>query len=293
MSWEISIIEKCIRFLSKVKSNVEGAIHQLRFMKYELLFGERDDDIYVVTFLKAGTTWMQMILYQLTTDGAMNFKHIYDVSPWLRNLADRNGTIPDLLSPRIVKTHDPYNKVDKNKKGKYIFVVRDGLDVANSLYHHRKNYNSTKITFQESFEMSFRDEDDSNWFKFHEQWLRNKNKLPILYVRYEDLQQNFVQELFRIAKFLGIELKPEHINRIQEHCSFDFMKQHESKFGEQPNVEKHEIVYNQFIRTGKMGEGEKVISEADKEYFYKRFNFHLGQFPIMEIYKRNQSPTDK
>ncbi len=45
-------------------------------------FNIRPDDIFIVTYPRSGTTWMQMILYQLTTDGKMNFPHISKVCPW-------------------------------------------------------------------------------------------------------------------------------------------------------------------------------------------------------------------
>jgi hypothetical protein len=44
-------------------------------------FVPRPDDIFIVTYPRSGTTWMQMILYQLTTDGDMTFAHIEQVCP--------------------------------------------------------------------------------------------------------------------------------------------------------------------------------------------------------------------
>lgn len=284
METQIRILEWLIKFFTRIKTNADRIIHQLRFMKYELKFGEREDDIYVATYLKSGTTWMQMILYQLTTKGEVDFEHIYDVSPWLRNLADRGLEIPELPSPRIIKTHDPYHKIQKGKKGRFIYVVRDGRDVALSLFHHRKNYNNSKISVEENFELSFRDKDDMNWFEFNSHWLQNKNKHQILYVRYEDLQENFVKELFRIAGFIGVEIQHEDVPRIVERSSFSFMKAHESKFGEQPPKEKHEIVFNQFIREGKVGAGKETLKVEDLQFFNQEFNTRLSKFPQMKRY---------
>src|SRR3954466_13577858 len=119
MENQIRILDWLIKLFDRLRTNADRIIHQLRFMKYELQFGEREDDIYVATYLKSGTTWMQMILYQLTTTGDISFEHIYDVSPWLRNLADRSSPLPSIPSPRIIKTHDPYHKVQKGKKGRF------------------------------------------------------------------------------------------------------------------------------------------------------------------------------
>lgn len=278
MSFEIKVINALIKFFDKIKLNAVRIVHELKFMKYEWQFDEREDDIYVATFLKSGTTWMQMILYQLTTNGDMNFEHIYEVSPWLRNLAETEGEIPELPSPRIIKTHDPYHTIAKRKKGRFIFVIRDGLDVAYSLFHHRKNYNDSKITVEKNFEISFREEGEMNWFAFTKQWLENRNKHNILYVHYEALQNNFEEELYRIASFINIEINPADLPRILERCSFDFMKAHENKFGEKEPKEKHVTVYNQFIRSGKVGEGKEVLPPEDLAFYKEQFDLHLSKY---------------
>ena len=285
MSFELKVLEPMIKFFVRVQSASEKIIHHLKYMKYEHLFDEREDDIYVATYLKSGTTWMQMILYQLTTPGDVDFKHIYEVSPWLRNLAEIGGEIPELPSPRIIKMHDSYKLVSKYKKGRYIYVIRDGRDVAVSLYHHQKNYVRSSISFEEVLKDSFNQKGDMNWFEFNRLWLENKNNLPILYIRYEDLHTNFLNELYRIAAFIGVEVKPEDVPRIVERCSFQFMKAHETKFGEQPPEEKHEIVYNQFIRAGNVGGGKQLLSEEQLKLFIEMFDKNLDGFAVTEPYK--------
>jgi len=50
--------------------------HRLTRLSRELLFVPRPGDIYIVSYPRSGTTWLQMILYQLTSDGSMGFDHI-------------------------------------------------------------------------------------------------------------------------------------------------------------------------------------------------------------------------
>ena len=58
-----------------------GRIHGLNFKP-------RSDDVFVVTFPKCGTTWMQQILHQLRSGGDMSFDEINDVVPFLETAYD-------------------------------------------------------------------------------------------------------------------------------------------------------------------------------------------------------------
>jgi hypothetical protein len=67
--------------MEKAHTKLHSLLIRTRMIKLMNDFGQRDSDIYVVSYPRSGTTLMQMILYQMTTDGDMGFKHIYDVSP--------------------------------------------------------------------------------------------------------------------------------------------------------------------------------------------------------------------
>ncbi|MEZ4979841.1 MAG: sulfotransferase domain-containing protein, partial [Chitinophagales bacterium] len=201
MAWKKKILEKIDKGISNfiVKMmDIHKEFRKYRFFEY---FEQREDDIYIITFFKSGTTWMQMILYQmLSKDGSVDFDHIYDVSPWATNEAMLNGDatrINSLPSPRVIKTHEPYDQFDPSFKGKFVFVYRDGRDVAVSLYHHRKNYNNPSETLEESFKNYFSPEEEYNWFTFNDIWMRNANNFDILYVNYANLKLHFDEEIER------------------------------------------------------------------------------------------------
>ena len=46
-------------------------------------FKPRESDVFIVTYPKCGTTWMQQIVHQLKTGGDMSFNEITDVVPWI------------------------------------------------------------------------------------------------------------------------------------------------------------------------------------------------------------------
>lgn len=269
------------KLLLRIYGNCESAIRYIRNQLYFLDFEERESDVYVVTYLKSGTTWMQVILYNMLTDGDMNFDHIYDVSPWPKNQAFKNEPVEkinQMPSPRILKSHESYEEFDASMKGKIVYVYRDGKDVAVSLYHHNKNYLDPDATLDGTFEEFFTKEKAiMNWFKFNAEWLENKNNLQILYVTYQQLSDDFENTILRIGKFLNTEITPERYQKIKEHSSFEFMKANEQKFGEVPAV-KSQKVYNEFIRKGKSGEGERQLQPERIEYYNKKYQEYIKPF---------------
>lgn len=271
---QYSLAGKIIRPLRWLGTKISALHRELNFFQYMLKFGQREDDIYVCTYMKSGTTLMQMILYQMTTDGNVDFDHIYDVSPWIRNDAFKGNPPLEFPSPRIIKSHDPYDDFEKGIKGRFIHVIRNGKDVAASLYHQNKNYNRPDLEFKETFRHFFEREGKLNWFSYSKKWLENKKRFNILYVRYEDLLERKEEVIVKLAEFLKLKLTPEILSRALERSSFEFMKQHEDKFGEQP-IER---VYNQFIRKGKKGEGEQYITEEQNTFFQTQFEKHLSNY---------------
>ncbi|RYD57662.1 MAG: sulfotransferase domain-containing protein [Sphingobacteriales bacterium] len=238
-------------------------LHELtiktRMKKLMQEFGERDTDVYIVTFPKSGTTLMQMILYQLTTDGSMDFDHIYDVSPWCRLSAVSKCEMKSTGERRIIKTHDNYEMLKSIRSGKFICVLRDCADVVSSLHQHIKDYINPTADIGELWDRKVKD-----WLGYNMEWIKNEAGLPVLYINYEDIVQDKRAAILRIASFLGIEVDEARMERVTERSSIAFMKKHEEKFGEQPD---HRKVYNNFIRNGRVGEGKRSFTEAQLEVY--------------------------
>lgn len=264
---------------------------ELRYRRYLAEFGERDDDIVVATFSKSGTTWMQMILYQLTTDGRMDFDHLFDISPWVYYSTLRETAPARTPAPRIIKSHDRYDRFAGGRRGRFVFVVRDGRDVCLSLYHHRRNFKRYDGSFDAHFD-DFINGTEYNWFDHIRPWLENRAGMPITYVRYEDLKRDFDGTVSRIASALDIDAPEAVLARVRERCSFPYMKQHETRFA--PRNEhfsgKSGIPYlvrepNQFIRHGNIGEGVAALSDDQLSLYRARFDTSLSGFPLIADYR--------
>ena len=101
---------KLIFKISFVFFNLFKSIHEKAevFKFFLKLDSENKNDIYISTYMRSGTTWMQMILYQLTTKGEMNFKHIYEVIPWIEIYINPRKKFEMEGPMRIFKTHLDY-----------------------------------------------------------------------------------------------------------------------------------------------------------------------------------------
>jgi hypothetical protein len=262
-------VKRLMGGLERLNERIESREARLHLRKCWAELGTRDDDICIAAFMKSGTTWVQMIMYQLLTNGNMNFKHIYDVSYWPEN-AYILPRVTSPTSPRLFKTHLPYDAVPRSYKGRFIYVMRDGRDVAASLYHHFKSYYSPDCTFDDIFKWNFIMEGERNWFAFTREWLSNRYRRKILYVRYEDMKADLERVLRRIITFCGLKVDENEFPRVLKRSNFAFMKQHQQKFGEQPGYEMatHPAkIYDNFIRKGEVGEGKQYMSAEHEEYF--------------------------
>jgi len=250
---------------------------------------QRSSDVFICSYERSGTTWMQMILFQLFTDGDIDsVNHIEDFSP---NISGYNAEAiwkARLLMPyKVYKHHGYHHQFSKDRAGKYIYVMRNGMDVCLSLYHHYKAYGrwDTEKGLDEFFEF-FLTRKDFNWFEHLKGWHTNEGELDILVVKYEDLSTRPDQILRRVANFCEIELSEKKLERALERSNFHYMKKHQEKFGMQPsNRGKRDVItYNQFIRKGEMYEGEEMLSEEQKI----KYNEYLEKYQITDYaYKSN------
>ncbi|KAL8176882.1 UNVERIFIED_CONTAM: Sulfotransferase 1C2 [Gekko kuhli] len=63
-----------------------------------------------------------------------------------------------------------------------------------------------------------------SWFDHVRGWWEAKDRHPILFLFYEDLKEDPVQEIWKVAQFLGFKLSEPVLNKIVEHTKFDNMK---------------------------------------------------------------------
>lgn len=244
----------------------------------------RDDanlpTVFVASFPKSGTTWMQAIVYNLLSNGDQSFDHISNYSPFFeisRTWDEENNRLNSFfhdnhqrLGARVFNTHLRYNMMPKGDKMKYIYVCRSGKDAALSFYHHLHNQDDAD-NYGGSLSDFLRDWLNGkiifgSWLRHLENWIpASLNPMNnILVVKYEDLVQDLVGEMVRIAAFLDLSYSRTEIEKISKYVTFDYMKSHSRQFS--PTSVPWKTGF-EFIRQGVVGQSEAAFTAADHAAF--------------------------
>lgn len=238
----------------------------LGLLRLRLDFRPRPDDVYIATFPKSGTTWMQMILVQLVTGGRGEFSHILQRSPFLEELLQKSRLdhLERLPSPRLLKTHLSYEELKPAKGSRIIFVTRDVRDALISCFYHHQLTTKFSASFDTFMNASLRSDGSTNWFNYMRSWLPHRHDDNVLWVRYEDLREDLEGQVRRIAAFCGIPLDEERLGDILRQCGFEYMKLHEMKFDFRLGM--YDPSEASFIRTGRSGgERQRIREEHSAE----------------------------
>ena len=112
-------------------------------------FATEPTDVFVCSYPKSGTTWMQAILAQIVTnlERASTFAHVSEVSPFFEIDPHWDPDDERRLSPtvranharfgrRCFNTHLPWSLMPRGGGAAYVYVVRDGRDAARSFHAH-------------------------------------------------------------------------------------------------------------------------------------------------------------
>ncbi|XP_029648302.1 sulfotransferase 1C4-like [Octopus sinensis] len=261
-------------------------------------FNVRDDDVFIVTYPKAGTTWLQEVLWLIMNDGQLkeaNEKQVYFRSPFLEfkdTVLNEVGLelAAAVPSPRVIKTHlqkrlAPKQLNDKNCK--VVILFRNPKDVCVSYYHFYRSSSSMgnfKGSWNEFFEMFITGHTGhGSWFDFTESWWHSRHNSNVKLIYYEDMKKNLTKSVEELAKFLGRSLSHQNVDDIVKHCSFENMKTNP--------MTNHEDVYSinknisPLLRKGTVGDWKNHFTVAQSEVFDKVLEEKLGHLNIPFTYK--------
>ncbi|XP_076358472.1 sulfotransferase 1C2-like isoform X2 [Tachypleus tridentatus] len=227
----------------------------------------RDDDIFVVTFPKCGTTWAQHIVHNILSKGKPfeSFEDFQRRSPFMEMLGPK--TAEDMPRPGAIKTHLPFHLNPYSPKAKYIYVARNPKDCCVSFYHHTKmfpEYQFTDGTFDDFFEVFINGENDwGDYFDHLLSWYEHRHDLNVLFITYEEMKADTRAVILKIASFLGqtykdlLESDEKLMDKILYQTSSGYMRKH-------LNEQMENFYSNPVLWRNDSPEGLKYVNEYFK-----------------------------
>lgn len=219
-------------------------------------FEPRTTDVCIASTMKTGTTWTQALVANLLFPNQKFPKKVSKLSPWID---DRSIPITSVLQEintqshrRFIKTHLPLYSLRFFPEIKYIYVGRDGRDVALSIWNHYLNYtdevynninnlpNLVGNKFPKPprrFKIFWRHWCTKGWFDWEndgypfwshlsgvQSWWDYRDLPNILFLHYADMKTDLFSCIKKVASFLEIEITSDEITNVQNSISFEAMR---------------------------------------------------------------------
>uniref|UniRef100_UPI00359019E6 sulfotransferase 2B1-like isoform X1 n=1 Tax=Myxine glutinosa TaxID=7769 RepID=UPI00359019E6 len=248
-------------------------VHNIEVLELLEDFSVQHDDLYIVTFPKSGTTWMQVLVSLIQVEGdneRLGNITSFDRSPWLELHRQK---VLEARSPRIISSHLPFFLMPRKLRegaAKVIYVTRDPKDVLVSLFHF------FGILAMIPADVSFKFEDVlesflngkctyGDWFDHVRGWLNSGYK-NFLHVTYEELSKDLAAVVKRVCKFLDKSLTEEQVQKVMKHSSFEAMRDNPlTNYSKM--VDLVDLSKGDFIRKGKVGDWKNHFTVAQSEWF--------------------------
>ncbi|XP_043116448.1 amine sulfotransferase-like [Puntigrus tetrazona] len=262
-------------------------------------FEIQDSDVFVITYPKSGTIWLQQILRLMEVKGdvtATNDQLNSECIPWMELIKSEQQFV-SAPSPRIHVSHLPYKFMPfglKQKKGKVIYVARNPKDVLVSYFHFHKYANmlETPKDFDDFFEKFMKGNVFGDcWFEHVKSWCSHKDEMNFLYITYEEMIKDLRSVVEKIASFLGKNLTPQQLNNVVEQSTFKIMKNNpQANYQHIPDILlNHKL--GSFMRKGTVGDWKTCFTEAQNERFDKVYQQKMKDVPLTFIWDMSELIT--
>ncbi|XP_066922835.1 luciferin sulfotransferase-like [Clytia hemisphaerica] len=274
-----------------------------------------EDDVWICTFPKSGTRWMQEIVSCLRN--GLDFEKakssplglrvpFFDFSAvscnaekMLKAYGSSCKTGAELvnhtLRPRTIKTHLSYEMLPPKiheKGAKMINVIRNPRDVCVSFLNHHvltENYTGDLQTIAEIMLQDVGPIYAPFFTHILSYWNQRENP-NLLIVHYEEMQKDVTGVIKRVAKFIGTEEYSDgQIAKLVEHTSVDKMRANPMVNVTGPIDKLKAAMKNEqkgtFINTGKTGGWKNKLTEETIERFKKWEEKWLKDTGLLFVYE--------
>ncbi|XP_033736239.1 sulfotransferase family cytosolic 1B member 1-like [Pecten maximus] len=230
----------------------------------------RDDDVMICTYPKSGTHWLWEIVSMMVRKKAERIKTVKETAMMEIMAKETHDNIP---SPRVLNTHVYFEYLPKDfaeRKCKIIYALRNPKDVAVSFFNHHSKIREYEFsgTWEDYVQRYIKgDLDYGTWFDYTLKWekfMTDNQDYPIFVTTFEDMKEDSLREVTRIAKFLGVDCDQTFLQEVNDLCHFDRMKKEKNALeqadgwkGDEPGM----------YRKGEVGDWKNWFTVAQSEQF--------------------------
>ena len=222
-----------------------------------------------------GTTWMRFLVNQIMleeTDLPVPFNFLEDYLLDLETLLARP-------SPRVFTSHLPFEYLKHlllEDGVKVIRIFRDPKDVLVSYFHYYQAYDllgKFSGDWNEFYELFKRKElYTGDPMDENERWWNQRYLPNMLCISYEEMKEDILKAVTRIAHFLGKDLGVDVLHSIAQKSMFSQMKQRPEYRGLLKYGDTGSFVFDRssVFRKGQVGDWVNYFTDEQKAYIERR-----------------------
>lgn len=234
-----------VMFQYKGVAGPQGSCSAETFARAEA-YKARPEDVFVVTQMKCGTTWMQNVVYEVLNRGHGDLvesgRAMYGVSPWLEGRKSVSLEAAPLLGTerpsRIIKTHMPAQLCPSSNEARFIYVARHPVSCFASCIDFILTNVGEMAPPTPAFEEWYCSKELMWWGTWPDHvggWWERAKQPNVLFVQFEEMKRDLPGVVGRVAEFLRMgPLGGSELARIVEKCGFAYMQEHQGNFEMQP-----------------------------------------------------------
>jgi hypothetical protein len=205
--------------------------------------------------------------------------------------AQTDDVISNMASPRVLKTHLPYDSLPINcaETNKIVWILRNPKDVAVSFYYFYQScatlghYSGTWKEFLDMFMEGY--VACADWFSYALSWFPQRHRHNVLMVTYEHMKaepEATAREIWRFLHGPADAIDDATLAAIVEHTSFQAMKQNPKT-----NFANIDAIRLPFMRKGLVGDWKNHFTVAQNDAFEELIRQRITDPELLQLIQKN------
>lgn len=247
-------------------------------------FKSREDDVLLVSFPRCGTTWFKSLMFSIMNRTRYDFtsqsqshplltSSPHELVPFLEFYLGQNLPFPDrdnLSPPNLFHTHVAFPSLPKavtDSRCRIVYICRNPKDVFVSTFLFLSRWNIS-VPLEEALDLFCNGVSVYGPFWDHVLgFWKASSESPdrILFMKYEDVKSDTVNNVRKLAEFMGHPFSPEEerqglVHEIMELCSFDNLRNLDANKSGAITVGGVSTGKETFFRKGEVGDWKNHLT---------------------------------